>query len=259
MPAAQLLLFPDPRPLVERLGREFFRSAPECPGVYLMRDSGDAVLYVGKARNLRKRLGNYRVANPDRMPRRHLRMLRDVVRIEWLECANEPAAIAKESQLLRSLRPKFNRAGTWPSPPRFIHWRCVAERLEIEVGESPESGWRNVGPLGSAAIMLRTVLVRLLWCALNPQLGLADMPAGWLRGRMRTRAAIRCVDEIEIADRLLLEFFGGEPERFAQWVERRSCANLHPFDLAFRKADLEAVVEFCSRRLPAHVGERPWK
>jgi hypothetical protein len=71
----QMLLFPDPRPLVERLGRDFFRQAPERSGVYLMRDSSDTVLYVGKAKNLRKRLGSYRVANPDRMARRHLRML----------------------------------------------------------------------------------------------------------------------------------------------------------------------------------------
>ena len=100
----QMLLFPDPRPLAERLGREFFRSAPECAGVYLMRDVADTVLYVGKAKNLRKRLGSYRVANPDRMPRRHLRMLRAVVRVELRECPDEASALA--------LRPKFNRAGT---------------------------------------------------------------------------------------------------------------------------------------------------
>jgi excinuclease ABC subunit C len=62
---------------------------PESPGVYLMRDTADSVLYVGKAKNLRKRLGSYRVANPDRMPRRHLRMLRAVARIECQECPDE--------------------------------------------------------------------------------------------------------------------------------------------------------------------------
>ena len=47
-----------------------------------MHDAADVVLYVGKAKNLRKRLNNYRVANSDRMARRHLRLLRAVVRIE---------------------------------------------------------------------------------------------------------------------------------------------------------------------------------
>ena len=45
----QILLFPDPRPLVERLGPHFFRQAPDGPGVYLMRDAANEVLYVGKA------------------------------------------------------------------------------------------------------------------------------------------------------------------------------------------------------------------
>src|SRR5712671_4839036 len=110
----QMLLLPDPRPLVDRLGPEFFRQAPERPGVYLMRDAADTVLYVGKAKNLRKRLASYRVANPDRMRRRQLRLLRAVSRIELQELPDEPAALARESELLRSLRPRFNRAGTWP-------------------------------------------------------------------------------------------------------------------------------------------------
>ena len=99
----QMLLFPDPRPLVERLGAEFFRQAPECPGVYLMRDAKDEVLYVGKAKNLRKRLASYRVANPDRKPRRHLRLLRAVARVELQECPDESAALTRESELLRGL------------------------------------------------------------------------------------------------------------------------------------------------------------
>src|SRR5690348_8709656 len=116
----QLLLFPDPKPLVEHLGPDFFRGAPDKPGVYLMRDKEDKVVYVGKAKNLRKRLGNYRVANPDRMARRHLRLLRAVHRIELQECPDESAALLRESVLLRTLKPKYNRAGTWVGVPQFF-------------------------------------------------------------------------------------------------------------------------------------------
>src|SRR5437879_11425913 len=114
MAMTQMLLLPDPRPLVERLGSEFFRRAPECPGVYLMRDGADVVLYVGKAKNLRKRLTSYRVANPDRMPRRHLKMLRAVRRIEFEKCPDEPSALVRESELLRLLQPRCNRSRVWP-------------------------------------------------------------------------------------------------------------------------------------------------
>src|SRR5437868_5403762 len=126
----QILLIPDPRPLVEQLGAAFFRQVPEAPGVYLMRDAADAVLYVGKAKNLRKRLGSYRVANPERMPRRHLRMLRLVRRIELQHCESETAALSRESELLLSLRPRFNRAGTWKGPSRFLAWRLQPAGLE---------------------------------------------------------------------------------------------------------------------------------
>ncbi len=127
----QLLLIPDPRPLDERLGRKFFRRAPKRTGVYLMRDAADRVLYVGKARNLQQRLRNYRIANPDRMPRRQLRMVREVARIEFQFCPGEAAALKRESKLLRSLRPKFNRAGVWPGKTRFLAWRLSGQKLEL--------------------------------------------------------------------------------------------------------------------------------
>src|SRR5215203_2413976 len=119
----QMLLIPDPRPLDEILGKNFFREVPKQPGVYLMRDEKDTVLYVGKAKSLHQRLQNYRTANPDRMPRRHLRMLRNVAKIELQFCSDESAALQHESKLLRLLKPKFNRAGVWPGKTRFIVWR----------------------------------------------------------------------------------------------------------------------------------------
>ena len=92
---SQLLLIPDPRPLDKRLGQRFFLHAPKRPGVYLMRDAADRVLYIGKAKNLQQRLRNYRIANPDKMPRRHLRMVREVARIEFQFCHNETAPFVK--------------------------------------------------------------------------------------------------------------------------------------------------------------------
>src|SRR5215469_1323138 len=111
----QLWLFPPPAPLVERLGEEFFRALPSGPGVYLMCGTGEGVLYVGKARNLRKRLSSYRVANPERFPRRMIRLLHRVTRIEWDACPTEAAARHREEELICVLMPKFNAAGkAWP-------------------------------------------------------------------------------------------------------------------------------------------------
>src|SRR5436190_1161025 len=196
----QQRLWPDPQPLVERLGRDFFRSLPERPGVYLMRGSGEIVLYVGKAKNLRKRLGSYRVANPDRLSRRHLRLLNSVSHIELHECDSEDSALAKEATLLRNLRPRFNRAGTWPSSPQYLIWRASQHALDLGITLSPIHTpthtppptplWSSFGPLGSWAIQFRNALLRLLWCALFPGRGLAGMPQGWFHGRCGNIATI---------------------------------------------------------------------
>src|SRR5215831_9743569 len=111
MSAGQLWLFDPPKPLVERLGEEFFSALPAGPGVYLMCGVSEGVLYVGKAKNLRKRLSSYRVANPERLPRRIIRLLHQVRRIEWDECPTEEAARNREELLICVLTPKFNAAG----------------------------------------------------------------------------------------------------------------------------------------------------
>jgi excinuclease ABC subunit C len=56
----QLRLLPASQPLVARFGAGFFRRLPRQPGVYLMRDESDRLIYVGKAKSLRQRLNSYR-------------------------------------------------------------------------------------------------------------------------------------------------------------------------------------------------------
>jgi predicted GIY-YIG superfamily endonuclease len=260
--AAQQLLFPDPQPLVERLGRDFFRHLPECPGVYLMRDATETILYVGKARNLRKRLGSYRVANPDRMPRRHLRLLRMVVRIELQECPDESTALARESELLRAVRPRFNRAGTWPASPRFFAWRCVEQQLQLAVAETTDAHWRFHGPLGRAAFVVQAVLARLLWLVVHPRHGYSGLPLGWFHGKPDSEISIHCGPIIEPAASNLEKLVSGRATEFCEWIRIQLAADLHPFDKAAVEADLEMITDglalvrreqhqtFCTSKVP---------
>jgi predicted GIY-YIG superfamily endonuclease len=244
----QMLLFPDPRPLVERLGSEFFRRLPQQPGVYLMRDAADIVVYVGKAKNLRRRLASYRVANSERSACRHLRLLRVVARIEVQICDTEDAALAREAGLLRSLRPRFNRAGTWAAPPRPLGWRFSEPGLDLAVRETFDASWHSTGPMGAGSFALRASLVRLLWSAIHPERGLTGMPDGWFRGR---RAEIVTIPrhaanpvrftQAETLLRGLLE--SGVSDPFIAWI-REGFPKAHPFDLAVCEADLERIEEF---------------
>jgi predicted GIY-YIG superfamily endonuclease len=240
----QTLLFPDPRPLDERLGLKFFRRAPRRPGVYLMKDAADRVLYVGKANDLKRRLNSYRVANPDRMPRRHLRLVREVARIEFQFCPGESAALRRESKLLRSLRPRFNRAGVWPGKPRFMVWRAAGEIVELGVVEIPGTGWRRFGPLNAGAGALHQSLSRLLWLALHPRSGINELPAGWWQGRLREPVAIPCGDQVAEILAALEKFFWEGPAEIVAWFGPRLCGRTHPFERAVIIADLEQLQNF---------------
>ena len=253
MAPAQLLLFPDPRPLVERLGADFFRTLPERPGVYLMRDEAGAILYVGKALNLRKRLCSYRVANPDRMPSRHLRLLRAVAQIDFEECADEQAALATEGRLLRSLRPHFNRAGTWRPAPKLLAWRMTGTILEFAVLDEDDDAWQALG-LSSGAWRLQNALARLVWRAANQDRSLAELPHGWICSNAKERRAIDCgkrVQETRAALRRLLE--GEILEIAAELLSEAASA----FDAATTISDLQTVAHALDHLRAARRSLRP--
>lgn len=241
----QLLLFPDPRPLVERLGAEFFRTAPIDPGVYLMRGADGTVLYVGKAKNLRKRLGNYRVANPQRLRRRHLRLLGAVRKIDLEICADEAGALAREAELLLELRPRFNRAGTWKGPTRFVCWRWDERGIDLELDEMERSGWNCHGPMGSGAVWLRARLALWLWCALRREAGAVGMPAGWFAGRLPAQVRIETSagrqEDMDLLGSHLHQFFGGEPEGLIGWLTARAAPE--GFEGAMWREELEAIIK----------------
>lgn len=248
VPTLQQRFWPDPQPLVERLGREFFRNLPERPGVYLMRDASEIVLYVGKAKNLRRRLGSYRVANPERMPRRHLRLLRAVIRIELQECADERAALAREAELLRTLKPRFNRAGTWPGTPRFLAWRSGEDFVEFSPLTAPAPDWNLSGPLGTGAFYLGASLARLLWLALHPAQSVSQLPPGWGENRRTAPVLIRNAgspaERIPQAATKLAALFAGDAEAFSEWIQECRTPAASSFEQAWLEAELESLREW---------------
>lgn len=123
MPERQLRLFEHPKPLLARLGADFFKAVPQCPGVYLMFNDADRLLYVGQSSNLRVRLGTYKNANPNHVPRKVLRLVHSVARITIEPCDTPLAARLRENELLRTRRPRFNRMNTWPKAYWFVGCR----------------------------------------------------------------------------------------------------------------------------------------
>jgi len=81
------------------------KNISQGPGVYLFKDKNGKVLYVGKAKNLRKRLKQYFSTDSLKIKK----LLSSVNDFEIVETENEAAAIFKESDLIKKLNPPFNQ------------------------------------------------------------------------------------------------------------------------------------------------------
>jgi excinuclease ABC subunit C len=85
---------------------DFARHAPPAPGVYRMIGAGGEVLYVGKAKNIKKRVLSY--ARPTGQVTRIARMIAITNSIEFVTTATETEALLLEANLIKRLRPRFN-------------------------------------------------------------------------------------------------------------------------------------------------------
>ncbi len=80
---------------------------PDAPGSYQFRDAEGRVLYVGKAKSLRNRLGSY-FGRRETMANRTAQMLDEATTVEWIQVANELEALMLEFNLIQEHRPRFN-------------------------------------------------------------------------------------------------------------------------------------------------------
>ena len=87
--------------------REKAAQLPESPGVYLFKDAGGTVVYVGKARNLRSRVRSYFLESRW-VDAKTGSLAREIADLETIVVGNEREALALEHNLIKQYRPKFN-------------------------------------------------------------------------------------------------------------------------------------------------------
>jgi len=85
---------------------EFVKRLPNNPGVYRMFNEAGDVLYVGKARSLKKRVANYAMGRVH--SNRIARMVRETANMEFVTTRTETEALLLEANLIKRLRPRFN-------------------------------------------------------------------------------------------------------------------------------------------------------
>ena len=133
------------------------KLAPTSPGVYRMLNAANDVLYVGKAKNVKKRLSSYARANAPQ-PARILRMIAATASVEIVSTTTETEALLLEANLIKQLRPRFNvQLRDDKSFPYILitgdHW---APQILKHRGAQSRPG-RYFGPFASAGAVNRTI------------------------------------------------------------------------------------------------------
>lgn len=86
---------------------EELKKLPDQPGVYIMHDSRDAIIYIGKAVSLRKRVHQYFQPSHDEGIKK-AQMVRQIARFEYIVTDSELEALVLECNLIKEHRPKYN-------------------------------------------------------------------------------------------------------------------------------------------------------
>lgn len=86
---------------------EELKKLPHSPGVYLMHDAGDTIIYVGKAVNLHSRVRSYFRRIVGRGPQID-RMVEQIARFEYIVTDSELEALVLENNLIKEYSPKYN-------------------------------------------------------------------------------------------------------------------------------------------------------
>lgn len=126
------------------------------PGVYRMLDAESRVLYVGKARNLKKRVSNY--AHPGGHSARIDRMIRETASMMFLTTRTETEALLLEQNLIKQLKPRYNvlLRDDKSFPNILVAKNHAFPQIKKHRGAKTEKG-SYYGPFASAGAVNRTL------------------------------------------------------------------------------------------------------
>ena len=241
MAVEQLCFFKFQRPLLDRFGKEFFTSVPRQPGVYLFSSEQGRPLYVGHSKDLRTRLCYYKNAQPEREPRRIVRLVHQVRKIE-LECHESlGAAQLRELALIRHLRPKFNVANTLSPTYSYFGFRTIGDQfsLRLSMNEAKVEAEVRIGAFRNRGLCARAFIAMARTIVAGSGLihSVFDFPA-WLNVRSREwRLEGNCRS-------ILHGFIGGDDDRFLVQAAALTERAADPFLRQIFETDLLTLGEF---------------
>ncbi len=138
---------------------EKVKTFPAKPGVYLMKDNLERVIYVGKAVNLRSRAASY-FTSAAATEHRTANLVLEIADIDFIETETEVDALLLESRLIKDIQPKFNQELKDDKTFPYLQIRTSEEFPRVEFTRKPETkGVKLYGPFTSAKQLRATISV----------------------------------------------------------------------------------------------------
>lgn len=251
---------PEPPPKGAGVILGYLKTLPGTPGVYRMLDAAGKVLYVGKAKSLKKRVANY--TKPERLTARIRRMVAETAAMEFVTTHTEAEALLLEANLIKRFLPRYNilLRDDKSFPSILLTGGHAFPRVVKHRGAQSQPG-EYFGPFASAWAVAETLAV------LQRAFLLRTCTDSVFEGRTRPcllhqikRCSAPCVARIGEADyaRLVAEaraFLKGDSRRIQDDLAARMQA-------ASDSLDFEAAAQFRDRiraltRIQAHQDINP--
>ncbi len=239
----------------QRLARllESARALPGVPGVYLMKDAQEHVVYVGKALRLPDRVSSYFIPSADLGPKKQP-MLDVIVSFDVIECESEWEALLTENRLIKDLRPHFN---TFLLDDKTFPYLVITMREDyprVFVTRNPQGirkdgsvapemrGARVLGPfVGSVELREAVQLLQRIFKFRTCEL---DIVAGDPRNRAFRPCLLHAINQCTApcAEKISRDAYRTDIDRFVRFVTSKRSAMLREMNEEMDKAS--AALEF---------------
>lgn len=137
----------------------FLKNLPNNPGVYQMFAANGNVLYVGKAKDLKKRVSSY--YQKTLLSIKTVALMRHVVKVEVIVTGSENEALLLESNLIKQLKPRYNIVlrDDKTYPYIYLSTHHAYARIDFYRGKRRQEDGKYFGPFPSASIVRETLVI----------------------------------------------------------------------------------------------------
>ena len=231
------------------------RSIPTAPGVYRFRDPDGRVIYVGKAKDLRARLGSY-FQDLTALHQRTATMVTTAASVEWTVVETEVEALQLEYSWIKEFEPRFNIKYRDDKSYPWLAITFNEEYPRVMVGRGAKrKGVKYFGPYSHAWAIRETVdlLLRVFpmrSCSSGVFKRSAQIGRPCLLGYI-DKCAAPCVGRVSADEHLMIaqdfaDFMGGRTDRFMKQIEKQmyDASLVQDYELAARlRDDLAALAK----------------